>query len=52
MLISTSSIWLGKTLTPLMMSMSSLRPMGLLMRTEVRPQAHGSALSVQRSRVR
>ena len=41
-LISTSSIWLGKTLTPRMMSMSSLRPIGLVMRARVRPQAQGS----------
>jgi len=48
----TSSIWLGKTLTPRMMSMSSLRPIGLLMRMAVRPQTQGSELTLQRSRVR
>ena len=48
----TLSIWDGNTLTPLMMSMSSLRPMGLLIFTWVRPQEHFSRVSIQMSRVR
>ena len=49
---STLSIWLGNTLMPRMMSMSSVRPLGLFMRTVVRPQAHFSWVREQMSRVR
>ena len=42
---STLSIGDGKTLTPLMMNMSSVRPTTLPMRAVVRPQAQGSRVS-------
>ena len=42
----------GKTLTPLTISMSSLRPMGLHIFTWVRPQGHFSRVSTQMSLVR
>ena len=49
---STSSIWEGKTFTPRMIIISSERPMGLLIRTWVRPQGQGERSSTQMSRVR
>lgn len=52
MCISTISTWEGKTLTPLMISMSSVLPVTLSMRTWVRPQGQGPSISLDMSRVR
>ena len=49
---STDSTWLGKTFTPRMMSMSSVRPDTRSIRTSVRPQMHGSGSSRVMSPVR
>ena len=48
----TSSIWLGKTLTPRMISMSSVRPWMRSMRRCVQPQAHSPGRMRVMSRVR
>ena len=50
--MSTCSIWLGNTLTPRMMSMSSVRPVTRSMRRNVRPQAHSPGTMREMSRVR
>ncbi len=47
--VSTSSIWLGNTLVPRMMSMSSQRERTFSMRAVVRPQAQGSVCTRVRS---
>ena len=52
MLDRTSSTWLGKTLVPRMMSMSSLRERTFCMRACVRPHAQGSVTTRVRSWVR
>ena len=49
---STDSTWLGKTFTPRMMSMSSVRPETRAMRTLVRPQMQGSGFRLVMSPVR
>ena len=46
------SIWDGKKFTPRMISMSSVRPVTRCILTRVRPQAHGSTVSREMSRVR
>jgi hypothetical protein len=48
----TLSISEGKTLTPRMISISSVRPLIRPMRRWVRPQRHGSALRLLMSPVR
>ena len=49
---STDSIVEGNTLTPLMMNMSSVRPITLCMRAVVRPHGQRSRVIRDRSRVR
>ncbi len=48
----TSSTWLGNTLVPRMISMSSQRARTFCMRARVRPQGHGSVWTRVRSWVR